>query len=111
MSPDRRSYCVYIMASASGVLYTGSTSNLFRRVYQHNQGLLSRFTARYAVKRLVYYECTPNSRAAVEAERRIKGWSRGKKVRLIESINPGWVDLAASWFPEPPGKIPRFRSG
>jgi putative endonuclease len=111
MSPDRRPYCVYIMASASGVLYTGSTSDLRRRVLQHRRGHPSRFTAMYVVNRLVYYECTPNSRAAVECERRIKGWSREKKVRLIESMNPGWVDLAASWFPGMSGGDPSLRSG
>ena len=71
MSPDRR-YYVYIMASASGVLYTGSTSDLLPRVYQHKKGLLSRFTADYAVNKLVYFEDTRNSRAAVEREREIK---------------------------------------
>jgi putative endonuclease len=99
------------MASKSGVLYTGSTSELRRRVCQHRQGYPSRFTAMYAVNRLVYYECTPNSRAAVEHERRIKGWSREKKVRLIESMNPGWADLATNWFPGMSGRDPSLHSG
>jgi putative endonuclease len=110
MCPDRR-YYVYIMASASGVLYTGSTSDLLRRVYQHKHGLIAGFTAEYAVTRLVYYEDTLNSRAAVEREREIKKWRREKKVRLIESRNPGWIDLAAGWFPEAPGQDPSLRSG
>jgi putative endonuclease len=110
MSPDRR-YYAYIMASASGVLYTGSTSDLLRRVYQHKMGLLSRFTAKYAVSRLVYFEDTPNSRAAVERECEIKGWSRVKKVALIESRNPAWLDLAVDWFPDISGQDPSLRSG
>ena len=95
--PDRN-YCVYILASYSRVLYIGSTSNLTRRLYQHRSRLVKGFTQKYDVTRLVYYEQTPNSRAAVERERELKGWRRAKKVRLIESENPGWLDLAADWF-------------
>ncbi len=98
MSPDRR-YYVYIMASSSGVLYTGSTSDLIRRVYQHKTGLLSRFTANYAVNKLVYFEDTRNSRAAVEREREIKRWRREKKVALIEACNPAWLDLGLELLP------------
>ncbi len=110
MSPDRR-YYTYIMASTSGVLYTGSTSDLVRRVYQHKHGLLSRFTAEYAVTKLVYYEQTPNSRAAVEREREIKRWRREKKVHLFEMVNPGWIDFAAGWFPDISVQDPSLRSG
>ncbi|MBA2458239.1 MAG: GIY-YIG nuclease family protein [Gemmatimonadales bacterium] len=99
------------MASVSGVLYTGSTSDLIRRVYQHKHGLLSRFTADYAVTKLVYYEDTRNSRAAVERERAIKKWRREKKVQLIEAANPAWIDLAADWFPDTCGQDPSLRSG
>jgi putative endonuclease len=94
---DRR-YCVYILSSTSRVLYTGSTSNLFRRMYQHKRGLIPEFTKRYAIVRLVYYDCTPNAAAAVAREREIKSWTREKKLRLIETVNAGWVDLAADWF-------------
>jgi putative endonuclease len=110
MSPDRR-YFVYIMASASRVLYTGTTSDLLRRVYQHKMGLLSRFTAEYAVNRLVYFEDTRNSRAAVEREREIKKWRRENKIALIESRNGGWLDLAGDWFPDISGQDPSLRSG
>jgi putative endonuclease len=110
VNPDRR-YYAYIMASASGVLYTGSTSDLLRRVYQHKHGLLSRFTAEYAVTKLVYYEGTGNSRAAVAREREIKKWRRERKVQLIEAGNPGWMDFAAGWFPDTSGQDPSLRSG
>ena len=98
-----RIYATYILASRSRVLYVGSTSNLIRRMYQHRARIVKGFTQQYDVTRLVYYEQTPNSRAAVEREQEIKGWRREKKVRLIESVNPGWLDLAEDWF-EAPGR-------
>ena len=106
-----RSYYVYIMASHSQVLYIGTTSDLGRRVYQHKAGLLQGFTSKYRITRLVYYEETPNSRAAVARERQIKGWVREKKLRLIESVNTGWVDLAEGWFDGPGEADPSLRSG
>ena len=98
--PDRI-YATYILASRSRVLYIGSTSDLIRRMYEHRSGAVKGFTQRYDVTRLVYYEQTPNSRAAVEREREIKGWRREKKLRLIESVNAGWLDLAEDWFERP----------
>ena len=104
-----RSYYVYIMASHSQVLYIGTTSDLRRRVYQHKAGFLRGFTSKYRITRLVYYEETPNSRAAVARERQIKGWVREKK--LIESVNAGWVDLAEGWFGDSGEADPSLRSG
>jgi putative endonuclease len=95
---SERRYYVYIMASLSRVLYTGVTCDLTRRVYQHRCGAMAGFSSKYRVDRLVYFEETPNSCAAVSREREIKGWVREKKCRLIESINSGWVDLASDWF-------------
>lgn len=89
-----KQYHVYIMASRSGVLYTGITNNLQRRVYEHELKLIDGFTKRYNTTRLVYYEATIDVRAAIERERQIKGWLRSKKVALIESVNPDWADLA-----------------
>ena len=91
---------VYILASQSRVLYTGVTRDLIRRLYQHRQGLVRGFTHRYHVNRLVYFEETPSARAAFEREHQIKGWSRQKKLALIESVNAGWLDLATDWFPK-----------
>ena len=110
MSRDLR-YFVYLMASDSGALYVGSTGDLMRRVHQHRTALPSCFTARYAVKKLVHFEHTPNSRSAVAREHEIKRWRREKKVKLIEAHNPGWVDLAAGWFPDSSGQDPSLRSG
>jgi len=99
---------VYILASHSRVLYTGITSDLRRRMYQHKHGLIPGFTSDYAVNRLVYFESTTHVRAAIERERQIKGWRREKKLRLIESVNAGWLDLSEGWFepPDSPGPSP-----
>jgi putative endonuclease len=104
-------YYVYILTSKSGVLYVGSTSNLVRRTYQHLHSLIPGFTSSYRVNRLVWWDSTPNARAAVAREREIKSWRREKKVRLIEANNPGWMDLSAGWFPDTGGQDPSLRSG
>jgi putative endonuclease len=96
--PDGR-FFVYILASRSRVLYTGITRDLIRRIHQHREGLVPGFTSRYRVTRLVYFEETSSARVAFDREHQIKGWSREKKLRLIESVNAGWNDLAADWFP------------
>ena len=93
-------FFVYILASRSRVLYTGVTRDLLRRVYQHRLGLIPGFTLRYRVTRLVYFEDTPSAISAFARERQIKGWSRAKKVQLVESVNAGWLDLAKDWFEE-----------
>jgi putative endonuclease len=87
-------YWVYIMASKSRTLYVGVTNDLTRRVYQHKAQRIEGFTKRYNITRLVYFEETPDVRAAIEREKSIKGWLRQKKVELIESLNPDWHDLA-----------------
>ena len=92
-------FFVYILASHCRVLYTGVTRDLLHRVYQHRVGFVPGFTQRYHVTRLVHFEETSSARSAFEREREIKGWSRKKKIRLIESGNAGWLDLAADWFP------------
>jgi len=65
-------------------------------VYEHRQKLVAGFTSRYNISKLVYYEATANAESAV-ARRQIKGWLRSKKVELIESLNPSWVDLTGEW--------------
>lgn len=86
--------CVYIMASKpNGVLYTGVTSSLADRVSVHKQDLTDGFTKRYGVHRLVYYEVHDSMEAAILRETRIKKWQRAWKVRLIQELNPEWVDL------------------
>ena len=88
-----KTYCVYILASASGVLYIGVTNSLMRRVWEHKQKLVPGFTAQYNVTKLVYDEVFDDVRAAIQREKQIKRWSRAKKVLLIEKKNPRWLDL------------------
>jgi len=93
-------YYVYILTNRSGTLYVGVTNNLLRRLYEHKHKLIPGFTKRYKIDRLVYYEHTPDVRAAIAREKQIKPWRRGKKVALIESKNRDWHDLSAEWFSE-----------
>ena len=86
---------VYILASSTNVtIYTGVTSDLIKRVYEHRQGLDPKsFTAKYKVHKLVYYEHTTDVKAAIEREKQIKSWNRKRKNELITSKNPMWLDL------------------
>jgi putative endonuclease len=95
-----KTYYVYIMNSPSGTLYTGMTSDLRRRVYQHRHKLAKDFASQYNVVRLAYFEETTDINAAIAREKEIKGWWRSKKLDLIESTNPQWKDLAEGWFEE-----------
>ena len=91
-----RSYWVYIMTNADNrVLYTGVTNDLQRRVAQHKAGVRSGFTSRYRVHKLVFCEEFRRIMDATAAEKRIKGGSRARKVKLIEAMNPEWKDLSA----------------
>ena len=90
---------VYIMASRSGVLYTGVTNDLSRRVGEHKEGQNPGFTKRYKVTRLVYYESMPDVNVAIAREKQIKGWRREKRVNLIETTNRAWKDLASELAP------------
>jgi putative endonuclease len=87
-------YHVYILASASGVLYTGVTNFLERRVAQHKAKLCPGFTAAYDVTRLVYFEPFTDVRAAISREKQIKNWRREKKLALIRAFNPTFRDLS-----------------
>ncbi len=85
---------VYIMTNKlNTVLYTGVTSNLKRRVYEHKEKLKSKFTARYNVNKLVYYEVFADPYNAISREKQIKAGSRQKKIDLVNKMNPEWVDL------------------
>jgi len=89
-----KEFCVYIIASKrNGTLYTGVTSNLVQRIWQHKRGLAEGFARKYGVKRLVYFEVHDNAVAAITREKQIKKWRRAWKLRLIEKANPDWTDL------------------
>ena len=99
-------YYVYIMSSYRGTLYTGVTSDLERRVYEHRQQIKHGFTSKYKVSKLVYYDHTDDVKSAIAREKQIKGWVRSKKVALIESLNPEWMDLAETWNRGSPATAP-----
>ena len=85
---------VYIMASKrNGTLYTGVTSNLVQRVYQHKHDVTDGFTSRYACKLLVYFEMQEDMANAIMREKQIKAGRRETKISLIETMNPFWKDL------------------
>ena len=91
---DGKQFCVYIMASAPrGVLYTGVTSDIAARCWEHRTGVIDGFTKKYAVRRLVYFEFHDDASIANARERRLKRWRRDWKIQLIEANNPTWRDL------------------
>ena len=89
---------VYIMTNKSGTLYTGVTSDLETRVYQHKQKQVQGFTRKYNINRLVYYEEYADIRDAIAREKQIKGWRRDRKLALMKTINPKWNDLSDNWY-------------
>ncbi|MHB1053959.1 MAG: GIY-YIG nuclease family protein [Thiobacillus sp.] len=89
-----RQPAVYILASKrNGTLYTGVTSDLVKRIWQHRNSVVDGFTQKYSVHSLMYYELAEEMAGAIAREKQIKGGSRAKKLALIESMNPGWRDL------------------
>jgi putative endonuclease len=100
---------VYILSNRSKSFYTGITTNLEKRVWEHKQGIASDFTRRYKIDRLVYFERWTTIVFAIAREKQIKGMTRLKKTALIVSMNPEWKDLSHEWFKDgspykPPAK-------
>ena len=94
MQPMKKQPAVYIMASdRNGTLYTGVTSNLPQRAWQHRTGIIGGFTKRYDCKMLVWYELHSTMPDATAREKQIKAGSRMKKLGLVEGLNPTWRDL------------------
>ncbi len=90
-----KQYYVYLLASKPyGTLYTGITSNLIQRIYQHKEELIDGFTKKYNVHQLVYYEIHLDVNEAILREKRIKKWNRQWKINLIQRDNPQWLDLS-----------------
>ena len=91
-------YYVYILTNWNNkVLYTGVTNDLKRRLYEHKNGVNSGFTEKYNIHKLVYYDTAININRAIAQEKRIKGWTRDKKINLISKSNPSWRDLSNDW--------------
>jgi putative endonuclease len=91
--------CIYILTNEyNKVLYTGVTSNLLKRITEHKSKMVSSFTSRYKVTKLVYYEEYATMDEAITREKQIKGGSRQRKIDLINSKNPEWKDLYDEFF-------------
>jgi putative endonuclease len=89
-----KTFYVYILASKTGTLYTGITSSLERRVFEHKSKTIPGFTQTYCVDRLLCLETFGTAMSAISREKQIKGFRREKKIKLIDSKNPQWLDLA-----------------
>ena len=89
-----KSYIYILFNKRNGTLYTGVTSDLKKRIYEHKNKLIEGFTSKYDVDKLGYYEEYNDIKNAIEREKQIKDGSRKKKIALIESMNPFWKDLA-----------------
>ena len=92
-----KKYWVYIMSNRSKTIYVGMTDDIERRVYEHKNKLIKGFTSRYDCTLLVYFESLDDPTNTINREKQVKGLTRAKKIALIESMNPRWEDLAASW--------------
>jgi len=85
---------VYILASKrNGTIYIGVTSDLVKRIWEHNNNLVEGFSKRYGVHQLVWYELHENMESAIRREKQLKEWKRHWKLKLIEDTNPNWLDL------------------
>ncbi len=88
-------YFVYILTNQNNkVMYIGVTNDLNRRITEHKSHLISGFTQKYNVDKLVYFESTPDINSAIAREKQLKGWKRSKKDALIKAYNPDWKELA-----------------
>ena len=92
------SYFTYIVASRSRTLYIGVTGNLPKRVFEHKWREHEGFTERYNCDRLVWFEGYDDVTKAIDREKQLKGWTRAKKIALIEKVNPAWIDLSKDWY-------------
>jgi len=90
---EKQGYIYILFNKRNGTLYTGVTSNLKKRIYEHKNKLVDGFTKKYEINKLGYYEIFDNITIAIEREKQIKAGSRKNKLKLIESINPNWEDL------------------
>ncbi|MFY0629075.1 MAG: GIY-YIG nuclease family protein [Flavobacteriaceae bacterium] len=94
-----KQYCVYLLSNKNNtVLYTGVTSDLKKRVFQHKTKKYKGFTSKYNCDKLVYYETFSDINEAIKREKQIKSGSRKKKEDLIHIENPNWNDLTEGWI-------------
>ena len=86
-------YIYILFNKRNGTLYTGVTSNLVQRIYQHKNKVIDGFSKKYNIDKLGYYEVFDDIESAIIREKQIKSGSRSNKIKLIESLNPEWKDL------------------
>jgi len=91
---DEKLFTVYLMTNKPrGVFYVGVSSNLVGRIGQHRAGTLDGFSAKWRLRRPVWYETFPDAESAIAFEKRLKKWKRPWKIELVEKANPAWRDL------------------
>jgi putative endonuclease len=88
MEKDKKGYVYIVFNKKNGTLYTGVTSNLIKRIYEHKNKLIEGFSKKYEIDKLGYYEISDSMYSAIEREKQIKSGSRKNKIKLIENINP-----------------------
>ena len=93
-----KEYFVYILTNKSGMLYTGVTNDLERRLFEHKNKMNEGFTKKYNMNKLVYFESSGDVTVAIAREKQIKGMLRNKKIELIKTMNPGFSDLSEGWY-------------
>jgi len=92
---ENNQYYVYIITNKSNkVLYTGVTSDLLRRMFEHKNKLMEGFSKKYNLVKLVYYEVTTDVQSAIGREKQLKNWHRDWKIKLISQFNSEWKDLS-----------------
>jgi len=96
---SNKQYYVYILTNKlNGVLYIGITNDLVRRMFEHKNKLVSGFTNKYNLVKLIYYEITDDVLSAISREKQLKNWHRKWKINLINQFNPEWHDLSEEFF-------------
>ena len=93
MTVEKTFFVYFVASKRNGTIYTGVTSDLEKRNWEHKNDVLEGFTKRYKVHSLVYYEDGGDALNAIRREKQLKKWNRAWKIRLIEKHNPQWKDL------------------
>ena len=93
----------------SGTFYIGTTGFLEKRVFQHKEKLIKGFTKKYGIHRLLHFESLDDVHLAIARETQLKGWTRAKKIALIQKNNPQWKDLSADWYRDINERFARFK--
>ena len=93
MTINRKQYFIYILRNNSGNFYIGITSNLQRRLWEHQNNVVKGFTQKYNIHKFIYYEIFENPEAAILREKQLKNWNREKKILLISKINPKFEEI------------------